>query len=207
MELLLPEQSRVHKGIPKSKFFEKALVNTKLKREFTEKIQKIFWEYKLSESTIGISKTDTVEEIQVFVIQLKEQTIPKNVLKLIDRSIPYPILYVFKYDTHTAYGITLKGGGEQRYYFSDWGAEMNFDFSGVNLEAVYKRIVKTFLGASENEQNFTELIENDKKRKTLEREIKAIVNKIKNERQFNKKVELNGILQSKKREIEPLLRI
>jgi len=190
-----------------SKFFEKALVNTKLKREFTEKIQKITWEYKLSESTVGMSKTDTVEEIQVFVIQLKEQTIPKNVLKLIDRAIPYPILYVFTHEAHTAYGITLKGQGEQRYYFSDWDAEMNFDFSGVNLEAVYKRIVKNFLGTQETEQNFTEMIQNDKKRKTLEREIKALENKVKNEKQFNRKVDLNKELQSKKREIEPLLRI
>jgi hypothetical protein len=204
MNLLLPEQSRVHKGIPKSKFFEKALMNTKLKREFTEKIQKIYWEYKLSESTVGMSKTGTVEEIQVFIIQLKERTIPKNVLKLIDRAIPYPILYVFTYETHTAYGITLKGQGEQRYYFSDWDAEMNFDFSGVNLEAVYKRIVKTFLGAPETEQNFTELIENDKKRKTLEREIKALENKIKNERQFNRKVELNKTLLAKKKDVKSI---
>jgi hypothetical protein len=204
MELLLPEQARVHKGIPKSKFFEKALVNTKLKREFSDKIQKITWEYKLSGNTVGMSKTDTVEEIQVFVIQLKEQTIPKNVLKLIDRAIPYPILYVFTYETHTAYGITLKGQGEQRYFFSDWDVEMNFDFSGVNLEAVYKRIVKTFLGAPETEEGFTELVENDKKRKVLEREIKAIENKIKNERQFNRKVELNKILFIKKKDLKSI---
>ncbi len=202
MDFLLPEQSHVRKFIPKSKFFEKAVVNTKLKKEFTDKIQKIIWQYKLAEETISVPKTEKVAEVQIFEIQLKEREIPKNVLKIIDKSIPYPILYVFTHEGHFAYGITLKGEGEQRYYFSAWDEKKTFNFVGANLERVYQGLVTTFIKKVASEtKDFQILIELDKKIETLEKEISALKNKIKNERQFNKKVELNNILRAKQIEL------
>ena len=205
MDFLLPEQAYVHKLIPKSKFFEKAVVNTKLKKEFTDKIQKITWEYKLAEGTIGVPGTETVEEIQIFEIQLKERDIPKNVLRIIDKSIPYPILYIFTHEGHVAYGITLKGGGDQRYYFSPWDEKQTFNFVGINLERVYQGIVTSFInGAGDEAKDFKEIVETDRRKETLEKEISALKNKIKNEKQFNKKVELNKILIEKKTDLESI---
>ncbi len=205
MGFLLPRQAYVHKFIPKSKFFEKAAVTTKLKNEFTDKIQKITWEYKLAESTIGIQPTAIVEEIQIFEIQLKERDIPKNALKIIDKSIPYPILYVFTHEGHTAYGITLKGGGDQRYYFSPWDEKQAFAFTGINLERVYQGIVTSFIKDTGDEvKDFAVIVDNDKRKDTLEKEIAALKNKIKNENQFNRKVELNKTLQDKNKNFELL---
>ena len=133
MNFALPTQAYVHKFIPKNKFFQKTVLSTKLKKEFTDQVQKITWEYKLAEGTIGIPGTPNVEEIQIFEIQLKERVIPKNVLKVIDKTIPYPILYVFKYEDDAAFGITLKDDSAQRYYFSKWGEEKQFVFSGGYL--------------------------------------------------------------------------
>ncbi len=104
----LPDKAYINKFIPKNKFFEKAIVNTRLKNEFIAQIQRINWKYKLAESTIGIPKTDEVEEIQIFEIQLRQKILPKNILKLIDKAIPYPILYEFVYDNDIAYGISYK---------------------------------------------------------------------------------------------------
>lgn len=203
MDFLLPEQAYIHRFIPKNKFFEKAVVNSKLKKEFTEKIQKISWEYKLAEGTVGIPPTNNVEEIQIFEIQLKERGIPKNVLKIIDKSIPYPILYVFTHEGHVAYGITLKGDGEQRYYFSSWDEKQTFKFTGINLERVYQGIVTSFIKDAGSEiKDFKTIVSIDKRKETLEKEISALKNKIKNEKQFNKKVELNKVLQEKKNDFK-----
>ena len=105
IHLQLPAQAYIDKFIAKNKFFEKAVVNTKLKNEFIDQIQKITWKYKIAESTIGIPKTENVEEIQVFEVQLRQRQLPKNILKLIDKAIPYPILYVLIYQDDIAYGI------------------------------------------------------------------------------------------------------
>jgi hypothetical protein len=52
MEFNLPKEAYVNKFIAKNKFFGKTLVNSKLKNEFSEKIQRITWQCKLAEDTI-----------------------------------------------------------------------------------------------------------------------------------------------------------
>ncbi|HPM02891.1 MAG TPA: DUF4391 domain-containing protein [Candidatus Cloacimonadota bacterium] len=199
--LKLPKEAFVNKFIPKNKFYEKLNLATKLQKEFIDKIQKITWKYKLAESTIGISKTDKVVEIQIFEIELKEQSIPKNVLKVIDKAIPYQILYRFVYNGRVAYAITLKENvSPEQYYFSDWDEPLNFDFSGIDLEKVYQKLIKAFLRESLQVQgDFHDLISKERQLNTLEKEIKILESKIKKEKQFNKKVDINKILLAKKK--------
>lgn len=200
----LPKSTLVNQFIAKSKFYEKANLSSKLQNEFVNKIQKITWQYKLSEKTIGIDKTDTVEEIQIFELTLKEQIIPKNILKVMDKAIPYQILYVFTYEDHFAYGITLKDKTNfQNYYFSDWDEEIDFDFTGINLEKVYQKLIKAFIsGDVKASDDFEVIVDSDNKIKALKVEIEALNKKIKKEKQFNKKVELNKILLTKLSELE-----
>ena len=209
MDLKLPKNALVDKFVAKTKFYEKASLSPKLQSEFINKIQKITWKYKLSENTIGINKTDDVAEIQVFEIELKEQVIPKNVLKVIDKAIPYQILYQFVFNDNVSYGITLKGieGGEQstvaNYYFSEWNEKLNFDFSGIDLKKVYQKIIKSFIKNEVKEQSsFKDVIDADNTIKQLEKEIIVLSNKISKEKQFNKKVELNKSLLEKKKQLQ-----
>lgn len=196
----LPRAAFVNKFIPKSKFYEKAALSSKLQKEFVDKIQKITWRYKLAESTVGITKTDKVIEIQIFEIELKEQVIPKNVLKVIDKAIPYQILYRFTCKGNEAYGITLKENRcAENYYFTEWNEKKIFDFTGIDLEKVYQKIVKTFIPSEvQTKSSFNEIIDTDNKIKALENEIDALGGRISKEKQFNRKVELNKILLERK---------
>jgi len=203
MKLKLPENAYVNKFIAKSKFYERATLSTKLQNEFIKKIQKITWRYKLAEDTIGISKTEKVTEIQIFEIELKEQVIPKNVLKVIDKTIPYQILYIFTYKDNFAYGITLKENSvTQNYYFSEWNEEIEFDFRGIDLEKVYQRLIKSFIkNESKTKSDFEDIIRTDNEIKKLEKDIFSLESKIRNEKQFNRKVELNKVLLEKKQQL------
>lgn len=202
----LPKEAFVNKIIPKNKFYEKATLNSKLQKEFVDKIQKMTWKYKLAESTVGITKTDKVTEMQIFEIELKEQVIPKNVLKVIDKAIPYQILYHFIYKDNEAYGITLKeNNNAENYYFSDWNEEKNFDFTGIDLEKVYQKLVKAFIRSDvQNKSTFNDIINIYKKITALENEIAVLENKIRKEPQFNRKVELNKVLLERKNELKEI---
>jgi len=206
-DLKLPKEAFVNKFIAKTKFYEKANLSSKLQKEFVDKIQKITWKYKLAESTIGIAKTEAVTEIQIFEIELKEQVIPKNVLKVIDKSIPYQILYCFVYDDNLAYGITLKEHTSvENYYFSDWNAVIRFDFTGIDLQKVYQKLVRAFIRDVVRESgSFYDIISTDNKIKALESEIGTLESKISKEKQFNRKVEINKVLLEKKAELERIV--
>lgn len=200
LELKLPKEAFVNKFIAKAKFYEKGNMNAKIHKEFVDKVQRITWMYKLAESTIGISKTVSVTEIQIFEIELKELSIPKNILKIIDKSIPYQILYRFIYSNNVAYGITLKENTNvNNYYFCDWNADIVFDFTGIDLEKVYQKLVKAFIrGEAHSKGSFSDIIDVDNKIKALKAEIGTLECKISKDKQFNRKVEINKVLLEKK---------
>ena len=82
----LPRACVVDKFIPKKTFYEKVNISNSIKEEFIEKLSKIYWRYKLSEDTINISKTDNVEEIEIFELELKEKYNSKSLIKTITKN-------------------------------------------------------------------------------------------------------------------------
>lgn len=205
MDLNLPKDCLVNKFIPKNTFSNKTTLTSRIKDDFTQSIQKITWKYKLSPETLSIPVSWQVEEIQVFEIELKEKSIPQNVLRVIDKLIPYPILYIFSYGDNFTYGITLKNDPNKSYYFSDWNELIEFDFHAINLEKVYQNIIKKFIRqVSTESMSFTEVVATDKKISTLSAEILALKNKIQAEKQFKKKVSLNLLLKKKEKELQSL---
>jgi len=209
MSLHLPDSALVNRFIAKTKFYDKAAISSKLKDDFVNKIQKITWQYKLSENTLGINKTAAVTEIQIFEIELKEQLIPKNILALIDKVIPYQILYQFRFNEQFAYAITLKGLSDIEksmptdYYFSEWNEPIQFDFTGTDLEQVYQKLIKAFIKNQTTQQNdFKAVIETDHKTKQLEKDISLLAKKISKEKQMNRKVDLNKTLLDKQQQLQ-----
>ena len=105
----------VNKVVPKKKFYDRMQISTSLKKEFIEKVEKIYWKYKISEDNLNISKTDKVEEIEIFQIILKKKYNTKSILNFITKAIPYPILfeivcndefvYAIEYDNDIIYSI------------------------------------------------------------------------------------------------------
>lgn len=195
----LPKSCLVNRFIPKKTFYEKIGVATNIKDEFVNVVEKIIWLYKLSEDTLGISKTEVVEEIQVFEIYLKEKKIPKNVIKTISKAIPYKILFVIKYNDNICYGIKVDD-----LYFCDWNEEIIFELNSLNLEIIYENMVKSIMKESETEKEFETLIQDRKKEEELTKKIETIKNKISKEKQFNRKVELNQELRKLEKEMEEL---
>ncbi len=205
INLILPNSAKVNKFIPKSKFYAHTSVNTKLKQQFTDQIQKITWQYKLAENTIGITKTTNVTEIQIFELELKQQVIPKNIIKLIQKVIPYPILFILNYQAHQAYAIVLDSSEQRQEYYSDWDEKLNFSLVGNNLEIVYQSLIKTFITTTDTHNKpFVEIITTDSKIKELCQEIDRFESKIKKEKQFNKKVTLNQELLKLKKKLTAL---
>lgn len=195
----LPDRCKVNKFIPKKTFYEKIGVSTSVKDDFINNIDKITWLYKLSEDTLGISKSQDVEEIQIFEIILKEKVLPKNIIKIISKAIPYKILFVLKYDKDYCYSIKV-----DNIYFTEWNEDIEFNINGLTLETIYENIVKSIIKENNNTNSFDDIIENKSKVDELSKKIEQLTNKVNNEKQFNKKVELNLELQRLKKEMEEL---
>lgn len=196
----LPKECLVNKYIPKKTFYEKVHISSSIKQEFVDRIEKITWKYKIAESNINVSKTENVEEIEIFEIILREKYDAKNILKIITKEIPYPILFIIKYESNYQYAIKF----EENIYFSEWNNNLKFNFIDFNLEKVYENIVKLIANIESDNRSVQAELEKLQEISKIENEITKLENQIKKEEQFNKKVELNKKLLELKNKKEEL---
>lgn len=215
--LNIPKRAFYNRRIPKNKLYKQIGVDPKLERKFIDEIENIIWKYKLSQETINLEPTKEVEEIQVFEIKLKERDISIEVLENIDRIIPYPILYIIRYNDNIKLTIAYKERNKidenkmvvHSYYQSEWMKEYDLKIDilqGLNLKEVYDNIIRQLIPLeSKIQDDIEELIELNERIESLKKEIKRLEKRIIKEKQFNRKVDLNIKLQKKKRELEELL--
>ena len=214
----LPRSTEFNKRIPKQKFYEKLNVTPALKRSFIDQIKTVIWRNKIAESTINISPGKTVIEIEIFEIQLCTPELDTDVLKLIDKEIPYHIVFILsyegKYQAWTAYKEETVSGNSafkvDTYYHTEWLEEENLPLKadGLDIDMVYENFVRQIAGdalKNVNDESLKESVEREKKREQLKKQIAALEAKIRKEKQFNKQVEMNGRLKKLRKELENLL--
>jgi len=215
-----PPQAKFEKVVPKNKIYEHASVNTSLKEKFITQIEKIVWSYKLAEETLHIPATEKIQEIEVFDIYLKGNTIDESLIKAIDKAIPLPIYFYI----HNANGQLKAKAAYKRPSEADsrkWVIEGYFEGEwfdadhpkeslpvAVDLEKLYTQLIKALMPQEVVETARTDDIEEEVERAKLiaakEREYQKLKSKRDREKQFNKKVKLNEELHVLKIEIEKL---
>ena len=215
--LQLPASTLVNRKIPKSKFYEKLQANHHLKELFTQQVESIVWKHKLSKDTIRLEPKDDIEEIQVFEIHLKQKTYSQNILRSMDKAIPYPILHVLIFDDWIKLAIAYKERNRndenkfvvRSYHESEWqpASELQFEvIQGLDLKAVYENIIRNLLKTQVRpEDDIQSVLERQARIDKLMKECERLESKIHSEKQFNRKVELNMELQQKRKELNQLL--
>lgn len=218
----LPKSTEFNRFIPKQKFYKDLYTHTsipsKTKNYFVKQIKSITWENKIDHTTMNIAKGSFVEEIEVFRVELYDYEIDDSVLYIIDENIPYHILFVFEYNNKRKYSLSFKEICReaetiniQKIFQSDWVSEDEdfLKFSGISLDNMYENLLYSisnneldkFLGDTLKEKVLSS-IEYEK----IQKQVNNLSKKVKNEKQFNRQVELNVELKELKRKISSLLK-
>ena len=214
----LPKSTEFNKRIPKQKFYDNLTVSPTLKRSFVDQIRIIYWANKIAPSTLNLAEGKNVSEIEVFHIRLNQETLDKNVLKQIDREIPYHILFVLEYDGKYKAVIGYKeaaGSGKaafkvDRYYQTEWMPEekLPVHLDGMNIDTVYQNFVRQIAGevlqAATPQESLKESVARDDRRDALQKQINKLQAKIRKEKQLNRQMEMNAELKKMRRELEKL---
>ena len=212
----LPKSTEYDKRIPKQTFYAKLTLAPEVKRAFAEQISTIIWSNKISPETINLAPSETVKEIQVFTIRLNQATLDARILPLIDKQIPYHIIFVLEYSNRQQAWVcykeaSLAGSNAFQvgaYYHTDWmnAAELLLRIEGLSMEAAYEGFVRQIAGERlAGGGRLKEDVERAKKRQQLEKQIAALEKRITNEKQFNRQVEMNAELKQLQRKFEGLL--
>jgi len=199
----LPRSTEVNRRVAKEKLYQNAALVPQTREMIKDQIDSVFWRNKLADSTMAISAGETVAEIQIFEIQLRQRELDKRVLPAIAKAIPYKILFILVFGDEAQVWIEASG----TFYNTDWQPLGGFTlkFEGLNLDAVYENLARQISGGRlGTDGDIEEAVDHDKQRQKLERDITALEKKLLREKQFNKQVELNGELKRLRKELEGL---
>lgn len=208
--LNLPASTAFNRRIPKQKFYEELPLTPALRRVFVEQICAIWWRNKIAPATANLAPGRAVTEIEVFELQLAQPSLDEGVLRLIDKRIPYPILYLLTCDGRCQAWIgcqTAELGSARAYYHTAWQSQedLNLELCGLDTDAAYENFVRQIAGGAldaPTAEPLPQSIARDQRRRALEKQIAALQNKIHKEKQLNRQVELNGELKRLRKELE-----
>lgn len=199
---LWPKSAEVGRIVPKQKFYEHSKISTATKQKFVDDVQQVVWAFKLAEETVGLRGTEEVPEIQIFSIQAKDEDVSNLVLATIDRAIPLPIVFELRRQSRgdeqlrvTAAHKTV-GSAKPKpaaYFTSGWlpaGSDREQLPAAIDLPRLYGQLLSPLLPTPvKPEEGLTQAIVRSDEIRRLEKEISRLETKIKNEPQFNRKLE------------------
>lgn len=196
----LSVNTKVNRVIPKNTF--ESYTNTKQKKEFTDKVIRIIWTNKLSQSTTNLKCVET-QEIQIFKIELKIFEKIPQIISIIDKAIPYPIIFIIQYKEQSYFSTSVKHPHPTNEdnavidwtFNSDW-KENTIPPYQINLKSSLDEVHKDFcIQLSGNQElkgkHINKIVEYQKEKYSLENEINKLKQQITRSKSFKEKVELN----------------
>ena len=214
-----PVKARFGRKIAKSKLYENASVNTKLKDKFINQVDKIIWQYKLAPSTLNLDATDKVPEIQVFDIFIKSNQIDQALLEVIDKAIPLPIIFQIHRDNKVKVKAAYKrpsGSANNKwviesYFESEW---LDKDTAkqpmpqALDLGKLYEQILKSLMPvevtSSKTMQTLDEQVGIINQISSLQKELDKLNSKYKKEKQANRQFEIHKQIKLTQRQLDNL---
>lgn len=218
MAIELPKSTEFNKKIPKQKFYENLEISPSLKKIFIEQIDKIIWSNKIASSTTNLADGNLVKEIEVFEVFLKSPNLDDELLRHIDRAVPYHLVFILEYQGRYKACISYKEAAisgnrafkVNSYYYTDWLDKQNLPLKleGLNLDAAYENFVRQIAGETlqkmVSDESLKDSIARSEQKELLQKQILALESKIRKEKQLNKQMQINNELKKLKRDLEEL---
>ena len=209
-----PPQAKVDRLIPKNKFYEQGKANTKIEQLFVDQVENIRWAYKLASSTIHLQDQEDLKEIQIFRVKIRVEDLDMSILSFIDKLILTPIVFEVVYQDKVKVVATYKRLNQAdktkavigQYYASDWLEDADrFELPlYLKLADLYEHFIAQILPITSSEDSGDDdesvsielKLQKAQQLESLQKQLDKLKSKLRNEKQFNRRVELNKQLQN-----------
>ncbi|ONN57828.1 hypothetical protein AC057_06375 [Acinetobacter genomosp. 33YU] len=209
-----PQQAKVDRLIPKNKFYEQGKANTKIEQLFVNQVENIRWAYKLASSTIHLQDQDDLKEIQIFRVKSRVEDLDVSILSFIDKLILTPIIFEVVYQDKVEVVAIYKRLNQAdktkavigQYYSSDWLEDADRVELPLYLKLadLYEHFIEQLLplavsGEQHQDRESISLeikLQKAQQLESLQKQLDKLKSKLRNEKQFNRRVELNKQLQN-----------
>ena len=218
-----PQQAKVDRLIPKNKFYEQGKANTKIEQLFVDQVENIRWAYKLASSTIHLQDQEDLKEIQIFRVKSRVKDLDVSILSFIDKLILTPIIFEVVYQDKVKVVATYKRLNQAdktkavigQYYASEWLEDHDRVELPIYLKLadLYEHFIAQLLPIVSNEdpENDDESVsielqlQKAQQLESLQKQLDKLKSKLRTEKQFNRKVELNKHIHALESDLNKLV--
>ena len=215
-----PRAAAFGRVVPKSRIYEHAGASTALRDLFVTQVDQIVWKYKLAPETTNLAATKAVSEIQVFGISLRTGKFDEEVLRAIDRAIPFPLIFELSWSGKRKAVAAFKRPSDadstkwvvSAYFATDWAPDDAARLPlpvALNLGGLYDALITALMpeAAAEAEDTGEDIQTRVARMEAIRaktREVDRIKARLAREKQFNKRVAINAELRAARQELERL---
>ena len=210
-----PQSCIVGSVVPKTMFYRFMDVNPRMKARFVNDVVNITWLYKLAASTLNVTDSDDMKEIEVFVAALKQPDCPTDLFTFIDCNMPHHIVFILTHEENAMLVVNYKTWADESHqkfrivqtFASPWMkvSELQLLVQGQSLPRIYDNFVAQVSGIGEHKAGtLAQVVELKKRIATLEKELKNLEAKVRKEPQFNLQMEMNRLVKEKRAQLAAL---
>ena len=212
IDLKFPASTKVGKPVPKNAFYKHLEVNAKIKQHFVDDVVGINWLYKFAPSTLNVADGTKVHEIVIFSAGLKSKDCPDDVFLFIDQNMPRHVIFILEYESKYKILLNYKEWKDEKAgqfkivktFSTEWltSDQINLSIVGQTMDAIYEVMAGQVSGFGTTKSEDTKrLVELEALITKGKKDVEALQKKIRNERQLNRQMELNGEARSLKKQI------
>lgn len=212
IDLRLPQSTMVGKPVPKNAFYKHLEVNAKMKQHFVDDVDSINWLYKIAPSTLNVADGKSVHEIVIFYVGLKAKDCPDDVFIFIDQKLPRHVVFLLEYEGKYKVLLNYKEWKESqadqfkivKTFATEWLTEdqISLSLEGQTMDAIYEAMAGQVSGfGTTNAQDTKRVVELEALITKGKKDVDALQRKIRNERQLNRQMEMNGEARKLKKQI------
>jgi len=222
-----PQSTIVSRVVPKTMFYKFMEVNPRMKSRFVNDVVNITWLYKLSASTLNVTDTEEMKEIEVFVVNLKQPDCPTDLFTFIDINMPHHIVFVLVHDDSAMLLINYKDWTDfpsgkvasqgarlqlpkfriRQAFASPWVPmdDLELSVQGQSLPRIYDNFVAQVSGIGEHKAGaMADIVALKAKISKAEAELESLQKKMRKEPQLDRQLAMNKQVKAKRKELDNL---
>ncbi len=208
-----PQSTVVNRVVPKTMFYKFMEVNPRMKTHFVNDVVNITWLYKLSASSLNVTNTEDMKEIEVFVVNLKQPDCPTDLFTFIDTNMPHHIIFVLLHNDNAMVLINYKDWTDNTHtkfricqaFASPWVplSELELYVQGQSLPRIYDNFVAQVSGIGEHKAgSMADIVALRKQIATAEAELQILEKRMRKEPQLDRQLAMNKQVKAKRKELD-----
>lgn len=211
-----PKQAVVNRVIPKTRIYAHSKASKRIKELFVAQVGEVLWTHKLSPETVRLPARHGIEEIQVVQVMMRTPDLDPAILPTIDKAIPFPLVFIVIHEKHVRFAAPYKRPSQTDT--AKWVTSGIFQTSlhpidttrhplpvALDLAHLYEHLVCRHIPlAARAGERIDELVTRYQALEAKHKLHQQLQKKITQEKQFNRRVELNRQLRDLARELADL---